>query len=361
VSAIELVETHVSWIVLTGEFAYKIKRPVRYAFIAMRDLERRGFLCGAELRLNRRFAPELYLEVCVITSKAGGARIGGQGHIIEYAVRMRRFDRESELDQLLESGRVEPQELEMFGRTLAEIHAELPIADSTGTWGDLMRIRALILQNVSEYEKPYRAQRGEAEFGSLKAALETRLREAQPWLSSRSEQCRIRECHGGLHSRNIVRLGGSLLAFDCMEFEPAFRWIDVADEIAMLLADPEARGYPAHARAFLDGYLARSGDYQACRVLDLYRAHRALVRAKVAALRCMPRAANSRNWRRAAKDCRLGLGEMRANLRHNLPIGHLVHGLDRCNPATEFTFYQLLLQLVLGLARAKDEDRFGVA
>jgi aminoglycoside phosphotransferase family enzyme len=179
VSAIELVETHVSWIVLTGEFAYKIKRPVRYAFIDMRDMERRAFLCREELRLNRRFAPELYLEVCVITGEAGGARIGGQGQIIEYAARMRQFDRDSELDQLLEAGRVQSQQLKMFGRTLADIHAGLPIADSTGAWGDPTRIRASILQKVSEYEKPYRALRGEAEFSALKAALETRLREAQ--------------------------------------------------------------------------------------------------------------------------------------------------------------------------------------
>ena len=153
--------------------------PVRYAFIDMRDMERRAFLCREELRLNRRFAPELYLEVCVITGEAGGARIGGQGQIIEYAARMRQFDRDSELDQLLEAGRVQSQQLKMFGRTLADIHAGLPIADSTGAWGDPTRIRASILQKVSEYEKPYRALRGEAEFSALKAALETRLREAQ--------------------------------------------------------------------------------------------------------------------------------------------------------------------------------------
>jgi hypothetical protein len=94
----------------------------------------------------------------------------------------------------------------------------------------------------------------------------------------------VRECHGDLHSRNIVRRGGRLLAFDCMEFEPAFRWIDVAEEIAFLLADLEAQGFRSAGHAFLCGYLSESGDYESVRLLDLYKAHRALVRAKVAAL-----------------------------------------------------------------------------
>jgi len=285
VRAVELVETHVSWILLTGEFAYKIKRPVQYAFIDMRQLERRAFLCQEELRLNRRFAPDLYLEVCAITSVSGAARIAAEGEIIEYAVRMRQFDRAAELDRLLLAERVETDELESFGRTLADIHAALPAASAAEPWGHPAQIRALILQNLSECAQSCVLARGGAQLNTLQAALDRKLQEAEPWLSARREHCCVRECHGDLHSRNIVRLGARLYAFDCMEFEPAFRWIDVADEIALLLADLEAGGYPGHAHAFLHGYLSQSGDYQACRLLDLYQAHRALVRAKVAALR----------------------------------------------------------------------------
>src|SRR5579863_3310919 len=126
VDDVQLIETHISWVLLAGEFAYKIKRPVRYAFIDLLDPERRRFLCEEELRLNRRFAPELYLEVSRITSDDGRARIGGQGPVLENAVRMRRFDREDALDQLLARRRVAHGELEAFGRQLATIHAGLP-------------------------------------------------------------------------------------------------------------------------------------------------------------------------------------------------------------------------------------------
>ena len=128
VDSIELVQTHISWVLLTGPFAYKIKRPVRYAFIDLSSSGRREFLCREELRLNQRFAPQLYLEVCPITAPAGEARIGGDGEAIEYAVKMRQFAREQELDRLLEAGTIAPQELENFGGELAAMHARLPTA-----------------------------------------------------------------------------------------------------------------------------------------------------------------------------------------------------------------------------------------
>lgn len=284
VLAVELVETHISWILLTGKFAYKIKRPVHYAFIDMGQLETRSFLCQEELRLNRRFTPELYLDVCPITTVNGAACFAGQGKIIEYAVRMRQFDRETELDRLLAAERVSVDEMEAFGRSLADIHARLPVADAALPWGHEAQIQALILGNLSEC-----AQLGVfaglgAERDALQVALTRKLDGAQEWLAIRRAGSRVRECHGDLHCRNILRLRAALRAFDCMEFEPAFRWIDVADEIALLLTDLEARGYAGQAHAFLHGYLSCGGDYQACRLLDLYKAHRALVRAKVAAL-----------------------------------------------------------------------------
>ena len=284
VLTVELVETHISWILLTGEFAYKIKRPVHYAFIDMGQLETRAFLCKEELRLNRRFTPELYLDVCAITTVDGAASFAGRGKIIEYAVFMRQFDRETELDRLLAAQRVSVGEIEAFGRSLADIHMRLPEADAALPWGQPAQIQAQILGNLSECAQSGVFAGLGAEQEALQVALARKLHDAQDWLAIRRAGSRVRECHGDLHCRNIMRLGAALRAFDCMEFEPAFRWIDVADEISLLLADLEARGYAGHAHAFLHGYLSCGGDYQACRLLDLYKAHRALVRAKVAAL-----------------------------------------------------------------------------
>ena len=296
VGAVELVETHVSWVLLAGDFAYKIKRPVRYAFVDLRDADRRRFFCEEEVRLNRRFAPELYLDVCPIISSQGEIRMGGTGPVLEHAVRMRRFSRSDELDQLLEHGAIEPSELEDFGRMLAQLHAQLPAARAASRWACPAEVQALLIRNLHECAEAAKVFGTAAAVLALRESLERRLPAVAPWMAARHVGGRVRECHGDLHTRNIVRLGTRLVAFDCMEFEPAFRWIDVADEIALLLVDLEARGNPEHAQAFRGGYLAASGDYHACRVLELYKAHRALVRVKVAALsaRALPDEARER-------------------------------------------------------------------
>jgi aminoglycoside phosphotransferase family enzyme/predicted kinase len=283
VANIELVETHISWVILTGELAYKIKRPVRYDFIDLTRAERREFLCREELRLNQRFAPELYLEVCEVREQDGCLRIGGPGTTIEHAVRMRQFRREDELDRLLAAGRITPTELADFGTSLAGIHGRLPVRSPDTPWGQPETVRRLVLENLEQCERASEKIRASALTG-LRQALQARLSSLAQCMRTRAEAGFVRECHGDLHSRNIVRQAARLLAFDCLEYEVAFRWIDVADEIAFLTMDLQAQGHVLHAHAFLNGYLGASGDYEACRVLNLYRAHRALIRAKVMAL-----------------------------------------------------------------------------
>jgi aminoglycoside phosphotransferase family enzyme/predicted kinase len=300
VDRIELLTTHISWVLLAGDYAYKIKRPVRYPFIDLTSLERRRLLCEEELRLNRRFAPELYIEVCKVVGAGGGARMRSQESapagdspegqtILEYAVRMHRFSREEELDQLLDRHRIEPPALEAFGHELAQIHARAPAAAATSPWGRPEAIHSELIRNLLECADAAALFGSAGEVLELRSALQARSEICMPWMGARRGQGRIRECHGDLHSRNIVRIQGRLRAFDCLEYEPAWRWIDTADEIAFLTSDLTARARPLHAQAFRGGYLAESGDYQACRLLSLYEAHRALVRAKVAALEAAQR------------------------------------------------------------------------
>jgi uncharacterized protein len=291
VGAIELVQTHMSWVLLTGEFAYKLKRPVHYPFVDLSTAERREFSCREELRLNRRFAPELYLDVCAITAANGAAQIGGEGATIEHVVKMLQFERATELDQLLAAQAITPGELEAFGRQLVTIHARLPRIAPTDPWGRPQNVQAIILRNVDDCAAAAARLGSRSDLGDLRAVLAARLSSLADCMAERRAAGWVRECHGDLHSGNIVRRGARLVAFDCMEFEVAFRWIDVADEVAFLLSDVAARGRALHARAFVGGYLAQGGDYQACRLFRAYQAHRALVRAKIAALN----AASARN------------------------------------------------------------------
>lgn len=339
--SVELIETHISWVLLAGDFAYKIKRPVCYPFVDLRDPERRKHFCDEELRLNVRFAPDLYLEVCEVVDDSGQARIVAQGAfgpeslssvpaargpVLEHAVRMRRFARADELDRLLDTRRVDADELERFGRRLAMIHSRLPAAGERTPWGQPGAVQALLVRNLAECADAAAIFGTAPDVLALRGPLDERLAVAAPWMAERRATGRIRECHGDLHSRNVVRIGGRLVAFDCLEFEPAFRWIDVADEVASLSSDIAARGRPALAHAFRAGYLAQSGDYRACRLLRIYETHRALVRAKIAAL-VAAGAGDAERESLNREHVRL-IAHAAASLKPRRPILLLMHGLS---------------------------------
>jgi aminoglycoside phosphotransferase family enzyme/predicted kinase len=303
VAGLQVVETPISWVLLTGRYAYKIKRPVRLEYLDQRTLQRRAQLCAEELRLNQRFAPELYLGVRAIRRDADRLRVDGDapggGTAFEYAVCMRQFERSQELDRLVAGAAVSADELAVFGRELAALQAGLAPALPDAPWGSAERVRELVLANLEQCRHAAAAFDTAAQVEALRAPLERVLERSAALLGARRAAGHIRECHGDLHARNIVRLDGRLRAFDCVEFEPAFRWIDVADDVAFLVADLETLGAPRLALAFLQGWLEASGDWQACRLLPLYQAHRALVRAKVAALSSDARASESPSLRRA--------------------------------------------------------------
>lgn len=289
ISQLRLRETPISWVLLTGLYAYKIKKSVRYDFLDASTLERRRFLCDEELRLNRRFAPEIYLDVVPIAREHGQLRFGAPGAPVEFAVRMRQFDPDSELASQLAQGRVGVAELADFGRRLAGLHRSAPsAADTEPTLGSPDLIRSQLQENFA----PVRRCLGEAEdlrrLAALAAWLQGALQQLQPLLEQRRRSGRVRECHGDLHSGNIVRWHGQWQPFDCIEFEPRLRWIDVISDVAFLYMDLRSRGADDLAHGFLSAYLEEGGDYEGLRLLSLYSVYRALVRAKVDALGIPP-------------------------------------------------------------------------
>ena len=208
----------------------------------------------------------------------------GAGPVIEHAVKMLQFSSGAELDHLLDSSGIEPAELELFGHHLAGIHGQLPAAHAAQQQDPPGTSASVVLRNLEECARAGQALGWTADVRALQTSLEELLASSALLRSQRLAHGRVRECHADLHARNIVRCGTRLIAFDCLEFDPALRWIDVADEIAFLLADLQVRQKPLHAQAFLAGYLTQSGDYEACALQPLYQAHRALVRATVTAL-----------------------------------------------------------------------------
>jgi len=249
VSEVRLLQTHMSWVLLAGDYAYKIKRPVFYPFVDFRDPAARAHFCHEELRLNRRFAPELYLSVEPVCERDGSAVMGGAGVPLEHAVRMRRFDGSQELDQLVLAGAVDPGELRAFGAALAMRHEQLEVDARTAACEVVSRTGEVLQTNLRELRSVAASAALELGLDAVGSALDRVLLEAIGSLSTRALGSRIRECHGDLHLSNIVRIGGVLVPFDCLEFDPRLRWIDVADEVAFLYADLWAYGREDRAGA----------------------------------------------------------------------------------------------------------------
>lgn len=284
VTHLKLRETHISWVVLTGRFAYKIKKPVRYAFIDASTLERRRFLCEEELRLNRRLAPHLYLDVIPIVRDDEQLKIGGHGEPVEFAVQMREFDPSQELAAQLEHHGVTAQDMSAFAAQIADSHFRAAVATAQGPFGTIQKIRAAMLANFALLRTHLGGARELELLNRLATWTDDSLAKLGPLIHSRRQSGMVRECHGDLHSRNIVRWQQQWMPFDCLEFDPDLRWIDVISDVAFLFMDLRSRHHHNLACEFLSRYLEETGDYAGLRLLPLYAAYLALVRAKVDAL-----------------------------------------------------------------------------
>ncbi len=281
---LEVRETHISWVVLTGPYAYKIKKNVRFDFLDASTLERRHDLCQEELRLNRRLAGDLYVDVVPITREAGGLRVGGQGQVLDYAVRMKQFDVAQELPELLARGAVSGDELTDLALRLADFHRQAPGAPARRDFPHTRELHDAVLGNLALLVSHLDDQTRVPEMESIIDWTHDYLRDSLDALRSREAHGAIRECHGDLHARNIVRWAGRLVPFDCLEFDPKLRWIDVMNDIAFLVMDLTAHDRTDLAFTFLNAYVERTGDYEGLRHLGFYAVYRALVRAMVDSL-----------------------------------------------------------------------------
>jgi len=282
---LELLETHISCILLAGVHAYKVKKPVNLGFLDFTTLEARRFYCGEEVRLNRRTAPTLYLDVVPIAGTPSRPLPGALGPVIDYAVRMRRFPQHALLDQMARDRQLAPECLEKLGAVVAAFHLALPPAAPESRYASAEQVLSAAVQNFDQVEVLAYPRNAVATLQGLRAWTSSEHASLAKVFDDRKADGFVRECHGDLHLRNIVMLGGEPVPFDCLEFNADFRWIDVMNEIAFLVMDLEEHGYPGLAFRFLNRYLETTADYAGLRVLRFYVAYRAMVRAKIACIR----------------------------------------------------------------------------
>jgi aminoglycoside phosphotransferase family enzyme/predicted kinase len=294
-----VVETHISWVLLTGEFAYKIHKPVSLPFLDFTSLDARLQDCRRELELNRRWAPGLYLEVVPVFGPLDAPRLTGGGVPVDYAVKMRQFPQQARLDRVAARGELDPALADQLADVVADLHRDAPCRPPQLDHGSPGVIAQQVLANLELLES-WRGVRDPEALESVREASSRGLDRLKPSFRERLRHGFVRECHGDLHLENLALVDGRVLPFDGVEFQPAFRWVDVASDLAFLLMDLRARGFEPLANRLLDRYLQRSGDYGALAVLRFYLMYRAMVRAKVAAIRSTQRGETDGDFARQA-------------------------------------------------------------
>ena len=284
VSELRVIETHIAWLITTGEYVYKIKKPVNFGFLDFTTLEQRRFFCEEELRLNQRMSSNLYLEVVAISGSEDDPRIETSDSPIEYAVKLRQFEGGQLLSELLEQDRFEPAWLEQLADKIADFHQRAPIVAPDSNWGEAASIGQLAEDNYQQINRSLLPQEDIEELSRLEQHSASRFNALEHLFRARKLEGYVRECHGDLHLGNITLSDNMLVVFDCIEFNLEFRWIDHMADLAFLLMDLEARGHQRWANRCLNRYIEKSGDYKGFLLLPHYKSFRSMVRAKVAML-----------------------------------------------------------------------------
>ena len=328
VDKVEHLETHISDVLLTGSHAYKLKKPLDLGFLDFSTLEKRRHYCEEELRLNRRLAPDLYLAVLPVSGPRARPRVGDQGPVLEYALQMRQFDQSGLLDRALTSGRLADRHLDQLAENVAQFHAQLSGAPERSEYGTAAAIMAPALQNFDQLRPLLEDQQDRERLDRVQRWTEVQHKSLATQFDLRRREGFVRECHGDLHLANMVLIDDRVRIFDCIEFNPALRWIDVMNEVAFAAMDLIQRRHGHFAWRFLDRYLQITGDYAGVRLLRYYMVYRALVRAKVAALRAQQADVSSSTLQTLAVRIRAHI-EVAAELSGaSSPVLIIMHGLS---------------------------------
>ncbi|MCD6569463.1 MAG: hypothetical protein J7L53_02045 [Deltaproteobacteria bacterium] len=279
--SITLIQTHISWVFIGDEYVYKIKKPVNFGFLDFSSLEKRRFYVGEELRLNKRFSPDIYLDALPISEEKGSFVIGDSSNIIEYALKMKRINEEDMLYKLLEANKVTPELMQRLGRHIADVYRKIPSDEKTKAYGSLDTISRNVMENFEQTLKYIGGPVSQEAYNKIRVWSMAFMEDNKSLFEKRMDGGYIKDCHGDLHLQHICIDDERIVIFDCIEFNERFRFGDVASDIAFLAMDLDYNGYKNLRETFVNTYIDASGDTMLKDVLKFYKIYRAYVRAKV--------------------------------------------------------------------------------
>ena len=290
VKRVRMIQTHTSWVFLTGTHAYKVKKPVNFGFLAYTALSARRFFCHEEFRLNQILSPDVYIEVLPITEVRGRLRLGGRGPVVDYCLAMKELPQEWIMTEQLKHDRVTFEHIDQIARSIADFHAHAERGREVAQYGSTEIIRLNWDENFAQTMEFQGKTITHREFDETKRAVERFIAENRGLFQRRRASGFVRRCHGDLHSKNIFVLASDgsdqsdrsdIRIFDCIEFNPRFSCSDVASEIAFMAMDLDYWGRKDLASFLVERYVVHTGDAGLLRLLNFYECYRAYVRGKV--------------------------------------------------------------------------------
>jgi len=277
---VELMQTQMSFVFLTDDYVYKVKKPVNLGFLDYTTLDKRQFYCQQEVELNRRLCPDAYLGVVTITESKGDISVDGQGKVTEYAVKMRRLPQEAMMNVLLTQNRVSVEMVTSVAQKLAEFHQKAETNADISAFGNLDTITRNAEENFTQTEKYIGSTISQEQYQRIKDYTGNFIIQNAPLVHKRIADGRIRDCHGDLHAAHIC-FTSVICIYDCIEFNDRFRYCDVASEVAFLAMDLDNYGRSDLSQGFVNAYVDKSRDKELLTLLDFYKCYRAYVRGKV--------------------------------------------------------------------------------
>lgn len=334
VESFQLIETHISWVILTGSYAYKIKKPMDFGFLDFTTLEKRKHFCEEELRLNRRLAPELYLELLPLYGDEQSPSFNGNGEVQEYVIKMRQFSQDNLLNNLLAAGKLTPDHINEVAVQVADFHAHTEVAGADTRFGTPEQVVFPVQQNFDQIRPLLKEKADLQQLEQIEAWAQDTFTLLTPAFEQRKAEGKIRACHGDLHLGNITLFEDKIRLFDCIEFNDDFYWIDVMREAAFFVMDLEDRGEDYFANQFLNAYLELTGDYAGLKLLNFYKAYYAMVRAKVGLFRLFDENISDEDREAVLKQYRSYTGLAEHYMEIPCPCLILMHGFSGSGKST---------------------------
>jgi aminoglycoside phosphotransferase family enzyme len=278
-AGVVLVQTQMSYLFLTGEYVYKVKKPVNLGYLDYTTLEQRRHFCRQEVELNRRLCPDTYLDVLSIGREKGQLKLA-DGVVEEYAVRMRQLPSDRMMDVLLSQDQVSQDMVRQVAQKLADFHRLAETNAEISKYGRLSAILVNTEENFSQTQKYIGVSMSQNQYRNIKAYTDAFTAHNARLFEKRVKEGRIRDCHGDLHSAHVCFTDG-ICIYDCIEFNDRFRYCDVASEIAFLAMDLDFHRQPSLSKHFVNAYVESSQDGELLKLLGFYKCYRAYVRGKV--------------------------------------------------------------------------------